>query len=322
MGVQDEWENLYVRLSEPVAVQIRGISEKEKAGLEEIRARVNRPLEIVTDRGSRFLGFTPDDAAMKELVAALSGYALYSCEMQMANGYIPLPDGHRAGVCGRMTRQEDGLRMTEISSVCIRLARYIEGAGKGVYDHLVSEDGRAQSILLLGIPGCGKTTVLKDCALRLSQICGMHVAVVDERMEMTGILDRGIRLDMLSGAPKAEAFVMLIRSMAPQVLVTDEIGKEEDAAAILDAARCGVGILASAHAQNMDDLKGRPVLDALVRAGVFDRYILLGRHGSVLEIYDRWGNCIEKDWKEKKRAEVGYSGDGHDAFKHNRISAL
>lgn len=69
--------------------------------------------------------------------------------------------------------------------------------------------------------------------------------------------------------------------MSPQAIFCDEIGDMRDVRALLDAARCGVGLAASAHAGVFDDVLHRPVLRALYEAGAFERYLLLGRHGKL-----------------------------------------
>jgi len=236
----------------------------------------------------------PDNKAMSELIAALCGYARYARERQMAQGYIPLPGGHRAGVCGQMITAQDALcAISRITSVCIRIARSIDGASGQIRPHLRQADGQPLRVLLFGPPGCGKTTVLRDAALYLSDYLGYHVAIADEREELACCgEDRGRRVDVLAGANKAEAMHMLLRSMAPEVLVTDEIGRAEDAQAVMEAVRCGVGLLASAHAASLEALGRRPMLRDMMESGAFDRYILLGRYGTCRQVWDAQGRTI------------------------------
>ena len=63
--------------------------------------------------------------------------------------------------------------------------------------------------------------------------------------------DVGIRTDVLDACPKAAGMMMAVRSMSPQAVATDEIGGAEDIGAIRAALRCGVSILASAHAKKV-----------------------------------------------------------------------
>lgn len=310
-------EQLCPRLPPPLAAAIHALDGREAARLEEIRIYADRAAELVFCGESRTTDFCVDAAQMDSLLASLCGYALYSCESQMTQGYIPMAGGHRAGVCGRMTQEGGVWRMSGVTSVCIRISRDVPGASRGVRPYLLGQGGWGLRVLLLGPPGCGKTTVLRDASLWLAEEKGLCVAVADEREELFGAR-QGLRLHVMGGADKALAFCMLLRSMAPQVIVTDEIGRPEDAEALLDAARCGVGVLASAHAGGMEDAQRRPVLRRLMREQAFDRYILLGRHGSVLAAYDEAGKEMEGDG----HGQLGCGRDGDDRNQRDRLFAL
>jgi len=283
------------RLSEPVSLQVRQLNARDAAALEEIRIRLHRPIEFVFAQERRMTELIPDVKMMDDLVAALCGYARYACEKTLLQGYIPIPGGHRAGVCGRMVEESGAsIRLSGISSVCIRIAKHIEGASRSIRPYIL-RGGLVQRVLLLGPPGCGKTTVLRDAAIFLSDECGRHVAVADEREELFAGMqfgDKGRRIDVLSGIGKARAIEMLIRSMAPEIIITDEIGRADDAEAVMEAVRCGTGLLASAHAEELEDLHRRPVLRRILDNRTFDRYILLGRHGVCLKVWDAQGTEI------------------------------
>lgn len=316
-----ELDSLYPRLPQALSALLKELPTEDKRRLEEIRIYSGRPLELVFAGKRRITGPAMDENGLLQLLGTLSGMALYRFDREMAQGYIPLPGGHRAGVCGRMTRQADGAwKMAAVTSVCIRIAHRVDGASIPVRDHLLTETGRARRVLLLGAPGCGKTTVLRDAALYLAQ--RLHIAVVDEREEIfptDGM--RGLSLDVLSGTDKARAFSMLIRAMSPQVIVCDELGREEDVLAVMDAARCGVGVLASAHADGLEELIRRPVMKKLFEAGVFERYIHLGRHGSVASVWDEIGKLLEGG-KKTAYGELGDCGDGDDRRELRRLSLV
>ncbi|MDO5378287.1 MAG: hypothetical protein Q4G52_08130 [Clostridia bacterium] len=291
-------ETLYSCLTPQAAKLLRDLSEEDAAGLEEMRFRTGRPVEFVIAGRSRDGALALDQQEMGELLGALSGYSLYAFEKQMAMGFIPLAGGHRAGVCGKVVEESgQAVRMSAITSICLRVARAVPGASAPIRPHFIEQGGRVRRVLLLGAPGCGKTTVLRDAALYLSDACGVHVAVADERGELFARLPegKGHKLDVLSGASKALATQILLRSMSPDAIVTDEIGHEEDVGALLEAARCGVGLLASAHAEGMRGVTARPALSKLFEARAFDRYIHLGRRAHVLGIYDEAGRLCRKE---------------------------
>lgn len=71
--------------------------------------------------------------------------------------------------------------------------------------------------------------------------------------------------------------MMMIRSMSPHVLIVDEIGREQDAQAILEARHAGVVVMASAHGRTYEEIAKRPVFKRLLELNAFDRVIELGR---------------------------------------------
>ena len=135
------------------------------------------------------------------------------------------------------------------------------------------------------------------------------------------VLEAGKRVDVLSGARKAQAFSMLIRTMAPQALACDEIGRMEDVDAVLDAVRCGAGVLATAHADGFDDAMARPAIRRLLDARAFERYVLLGACGSVRGVWNERGEWLFSK-EGANRGDVGRGGDGDDSGKCNRLLAL
>ena len=141
------------------------------------------------------------------------------------------------------------------------------------------------------------------------------MAVCDEREELfpTGEAEKGI--DVMRGVDKAAAVEMFLRAMAPQAILCDEIGNERDAQALENAARCGVGLLASAHAGVWTDVLRRPILKRLYDGATFERYLLLGRHGRLAAAYDAEGTPLFKE----DGTDVEHGGDGHDFAQRDRV---
>lgn len=274
--------------------------------LEEIRFRAGRPLEVVLRNGDGFLGpdgqltldpvegwvVSPDLVArMVELLVRSSFYAV---EEDLRQGFLTLPGGHRVGLVGRVVlgRGEKGAvvqGLRSFSGVNLRLAREVLGVADKVLRHLFEAGGRPVSTLIISPPRGGKTTLLRDLARQLSDGVpqlgwpGGRVAIVDERSELAGCEEGipqyqvGVRTDVLDGCPKAQGIMMLIRSMSPEVIITDEIGREEDVTAVQEACHAGVVIMASAHAAGLEDALRRPVLRRLLKGGHFGRVVVLSR---------------------------------------------
>ena len=160
-----------------------------------------------------------------------------------------------------------GLR--QISSLCIRVARDFPGISQS----LAYLSG---SILILGRPGTGKTTLLRDLIRLRSDVGKGSIAVIDERGELfpAGV-KTGFRTDVLTGCSKEQGIEMVIRTMGPSAIAVDEITSEQDCQALLKAGWCGVDLLATAHAAGREDLYARPVYRPLVNSRLFDTLVIL-----------------------------------------------
>ena len=160
------------------------------------------------------------------------------------------------------------------------------------------ETAHMAGTLVIGPPGSGKTTLLRDAARLLSEK-QLNVAISDERGEIaacrSGVpsCDVGTRADVADGIPKALAMPRMLRAMAPDVLITDEIGAPEDAFAIRDAARMGVCVLASAHSDSLRQALARPTLRKLLLEGAFQRAYILGRDPG--DTREKW--VLSRNWE-------------------------
>lgn len=265
--------------------------------LREIRIRAERPTVFITGTRTAFLPWTPDQRELTATVEALSEHSLYARSSETGQGFLTLRGGHRMGLCGRTTKTDFESVLARIGSVCIRIAAEYPGAAKPLLHDLAP----ASSLLIIGAPGTGKTTLLRDLACQLA--CGPHalqVSVVDERSELAACvegvpqLNVGDASDVLDGLPKAEAVRWLIRSMSPQVIVTDEIGSASDASALMDAMACGIAVCASVHGASLSDAARRPAIAQLMAQRCFSRYAVLSAEGGgqLDALYDGSGSPL------------------------------
>ena len=234
----------------------------------ELRLRVNGPPELVLHNKRIHLEERVTREDLNYCINTASRYSPWAAST-MTRGYLTAPGGHRIGICGEGVMASGELtNIRNISSLCIRIARDFPGISKD----LSSLKG---SLLILGAPGWGKTTLLRDLIRQKSEM-GCHVAVIDEREELfPGNLDRGTGTDVLTGCPKAKAVDMLLRTMGPEIIAMDEITAAEDCEALQTAAWCGVSLLATAHAASLQDFLHRPVYEPLVRKNLFDTLVIL-----------------------------------------------
>ena len=262
---------------------IPGAPETKSAdlsGAREVRLRPGQPIwALLPDgpwHGSHIL--TPQE--ITRAAQALSGHALAARQETLSAGFLPLPGGHRLGVCGRM----DEGRLREITSLCVRICHQIPGAGQKIFPRI-----RGKSALIIGPPGAGKTTLLRDL-IRLTGQDGEQIGVIDERGEIAAcrdgrpMLDVGPGCDVVTGLDKSRAVSLLIRAMAPQVIAADELDGAKDASALREALRCGARILATAHGRSLSDVRRRRGMASLL--SLFDTAAVLSAPGREINVID------------------------------------
>ncbi|WP_106768092.1 stage III sporulation protein AA [Paenibacillus faecalis] len=277
-------------------------------GLEEVRIREGRPLEINMGGKFHFVSRSGDLVMRSEkaykptredghrLLDLISNHSLYTMEEELRKGFITIPGGHRIGLTGRTVLSGGKVEhIRDISGFNVRIAKEIKGAADEILPYLLdTKKKKVLHTLILSPPQHGKTTLIRDIARQISSGTwgksnirwpGMKVGIVDERSEIAGCqrgvpgFDVGPRTDVMDACPKAEGMMMLLRSMSPDVLIVDEIGRPEDAEALTEALHAGVSVIATAHGSSVQDMRGRPALAGLVNHRMFEMYVMLARNG-------------------------------------------
>ena len=257
--------------------------------IREVRLKIGQPIRLVGEGFQEYAGAPLLRDRLREILSALMEFSLHTREAELNQGFFTLEDGCRVGVSGRLVGEGADMRLTDIASACVRIAREVRGCADALVPLTLAGD-HLNSMLICSSPGFGKTTCLRDLARQLS-VLGFRVCVADERHELAACrqgvptLDLGPCSDVMDGGPKARVMGLLLRSMGPEVIVTDEIGGLEDAAAVVEARRCGVAVLASAHGDGLEDLRRRPGFEKLLESGVFDIAVHLGgRVGQIRKV--------------------------------------
>ncbi|HHW56698.1 MAG TPA: stage III sporulation protein AA [Clostridia bacterium] len=302
MNPRKNFEELLYSLPPSVREAIARIPCEELEEVEEIRLRVNKPLSVYLKSEEKFVSkegnliFTPSSAYIvtfedcEKALQLISKSSVYAFEEEIRNGYITLRGGYRVGIVGKCVLENGYIKtLKNISGYNYRISKEIKGVSEKIIEHLITPYKNIYNTLIISPPQCGKTTLLRDITRNLSNgidflgLKGKKVGVVDERSEIAGChngipqMDVGIRTDVLDGCPKAYGMIMLIRSMSPEVIVTDEIGKKEDIQAIHEVLNTGVKIITTVHANDIDDLMKKPVLKEIISLKYFQRYIILSR---------------------------------------------
>ena len=174
------------------------VDMQDNGSLREIRLRINSPPELVLPEKSLWLERKISREDLEYTVNVVSRYSPWAAAT-VSRGYITARGGHRIGLCGEAIMQKGEITsIGTITSLCIRVAADFPG--------IAAEIPACQnSILILGAPGWGKTTLLRDLIRQISH--KDIVCVVDERGELfpPGI-EPGKRMDVLSGCDKKTAY--------------------------------------------------------------------------------------------------------------------
>jgi stage III sporulation protein SpoIIIAA len=177
-------------------------------------------------------------------------------------------DDNRAGIERTLHRiSAIRNRSGEIVGLTCRVGRAVFGTVAILRD--VVESGK--SILLLGRPGVGKTTLLREAARVLADDLGKRVIVVDTSNEIGGdgdIPHPGIgtarRMQVPSPERQHKVMIEAVENHMPEVIVIDEIGTQAEALAARTIAERGVQLIATAHGNTLDNLLQNPTLSDLI----------------------------------------------------------
>ena len=247
---------------------------------EEFRLRAGRRATLLIGGTETPISSVPVDTSdIDSVIERATNASVHTAQSSIAKGFINCSGGIRIGLCGTGIIDKDKVTgMRGISSLAIRIPHEIRGCGQAAIDKVKADT--VGSVLILSPPGYGKTTFLRECIRQLSD-SGKRVSVADERGELAAVhrgvpqFDLGKASDIMSDVPKAQAVMMLLRAMNPQIIAMDEISSPEDVEAAETASGCGVRLIATAHAADKSELYRRPVSKRLLELGVFKNAVVI-----------------------------------------------
>ncbi|HYM97569.1 MAG TPA: AAA family ATPase, partial [Candidatus Sulfotelmatobacter sp.] len=220
-------------------------------------------LEIVLDLGREPAARVPGHEIL------LADHPVSASDLEhVANNVGQFGDDNRAGI-ERTLHRVSAIRNRSgrITGLTMRVGRAVTGTGEIIRDIVIS----GQSILLLGRPGIGKTTMLRECARLLADELRKRVVIVDTSNEIGGDGDiphpgigRARRMQVRTPLLQHAVMIEAVENHMPEVIVIDEIGTELEAAAARTIAERGVQLIATAHGQTLENLLVNPTLNDLL----------------------------------------------------------
>lgn len=262
--------------------------------LYEIRFRVGFPIILKSFLGKFYLGekgktILADSAYIcskrdiEEIIENATEHSVYAFNEEIKQGFITASGGLRIGVCGDCVYDGEKLvTIKNISSLNIRIPHEVNGCSKPLCKYLLTN--KISSTLIISPPAKGKTTILKDIARKINSLYNYSVLIIDERGEFGCV--SGENIDKICYSDKLFAFNYALRSMSPDLVITDELSGRRDWQCAEEAFNSGIKIFASMHGIDIDGVVGNKCFIK----GIFDRYVVVygfDKIGLKFNIYDR-----------------------------------
>lgn len=247
-----------------------------KSSAFEIRIRSGLPIFITCPNQNFKLNLVTSPTEVNDCFLSLCNYSVHSHLNEIKQGFITLPGGHRAGLCATAVYDEFNkiTNLKQISSINLRIARQIENASKDIFKELNNDVGK---LLIIGPPSSGKTTILKDIALNLNSSI---VSIIDTRGEISACFNSIAQnkvgnADIFNMWNRKDGVLAAIKTMSPEYIICDEIGNEDDLEAIKECVGSGVKLIATAHGENLEEIKKRPIIKQILETGAFENIAIL-----------------------------------------------
>ena len=247
--------------------------------LYEIRLRTGYPVKLNYNNENVYLshnGITTNkenvmicsNSDICEIINNVTEHSLYAFNGRIKEGYLTTKGGIRIGLAGECVFNDDKIKtIKNFSSLNIRIPHMIPDCSNSFINQIILKEN-VNNTLLISTPFKGKTTLLKDIAIKINKILALPILIIDERGEFAEI--EGENIDKISYSNKEFAFNNGLRSLSPSIIITDELSSVEDWVFVQNAVNSGVKIVASCHSDNIEDLQKKQFFIK----DIFNRYVV------------------------------------------------
>lgn len=266
------WKKIEFFLPNKQFLEISRICESRKkdgSEISEIRLRANGRSSFILSRERIYFSSSPTEQEIRRTLSHMCEGAMYAYRDSIKEGYITLDGGVRVGICGQ-ARYEDSsfVGVSNVNSLVFRIPTGESSFTSLLYGHWLKT---SRGMLIYSPPGVGKTTAIRSLVKAIgSGRDSLQVAVIDERCEFSAEDYSHSSVDIFRGYRRAEGINIALRSMSPDVIAVDEIGRLAEAEAMMESMNSGVRIIATAHAGSFFELKRKINMKPFFDGDIFD----------------------------------------------------
>ena len=276
----------------------RTILDGNSDKISEIRFRLNFPVfgiingkRLFFSKNGKFT-FNKKDALIctsvyiSEILDKVTEKSLYAYNDRIKQGFITTKDGIRIGIAGECVFDGNNIvTIKNFTSLNIRIPHIVKNCSSAFFNKIYSD--RVYNTLIVSPPSKGKTTILKDIADKLNEWTSFSILLIDERGEFCSV--KGENIDTIRFCDKRYALNYAIRSLSPEIVITDELQTENDWKCAKSAVLGGVKMIATCHGDDILSFRQKEFFDE----SIFERYIVLENctlPGVLKGVYDKGFN--------------------------------